>query len=287
MRKFHTKQYEAFKKAKEDDALAHAYLFTGPSGVGKYEFAREIAFWIQGVDSDQKHPDITETPVPLPIKVAKELKRQLKTSAYSGEYKIVIIDRAENMHVDAANSLLKMIEEPPGKTIFLFVSSHPELMLDTIRSRCHEVKFFFVSDSEIEKNFNTEKIKDMRPHWTGRPANVKRLLQDDDYYRKIGEYRADCSKFLTGELKDRFRIGEKYAKMNKDSDKSFSAVRQDQGDIIRVWIEYVKELNSSDIKEKDKEKIIRYLLELYKNVVSTNANFQFLFNSFAINTKIK
>lgn len=272
MNNFHPKQAKLFEKMKEDGALAHAFLFTGPEGVGKLSFARQIAMDLQGVENAEDHPDVVEAPVPLPIKEAKDLKKRLHTAPYSGKYKIVIIDQAEAMHADAANSLLKMIEEPKGNTIFFLISSYPQSLLDTILSRCYEVKFSLVPDDIIEKNINVDKIKHLRVHWQGRPRFAESLLNDMEYYRKIEEYKKDCDAFVKGSLKERFNITEKYAKIKKGL--------YQHNEMIRVWIEHIREQDISN-----KEELVKYLLELYKNITTTNANFYYLINSFAINTK--
>ena len=264
---FHPKQLDLFKKMKADNNLSHAFLFTGPKGVGKLDFARYIAYFLQDIEKQNSHPDIIETSVPLPIKEAKELKKRLVITPYSGKYKIVIINEAENMHTDAANSLLKMIEEPSGDTIFILISAYSQKLLDTMRSRCMEVKFNFVPDEVMSKKLNTEKIKDIAPHWRGRPAIAQKLIEDEVYNKKIRDYIKDYSKFMEGSLAERFNISEKYGKI-KD--------RGELTEILRVWMEEARESGQ-------KEKLLKSLLEIYKNTTNTNANFQYAFNNLSVN----
>ena len=105
--KFHSAQWSFLDDMRKSDQLAHAFLFTGPPGVGKKDFSLEFAKLLQKTQNDN-HPDIIITSVPLPIKEAKELKGKLSKSPFSGDYKIVIIESPEEMQGDALNSLLKM-----------------------------------------------------------------------------------------------------------------------------------------------------------------------------------
>ena len=78
-----------------------------------------------------------------------EIIRKLSLKTYESEYKIMIIWLPERMHPTAANKLLKMIEEPPGKTLFILVSEEPDHILPTIMSRCQMVHFTGISREAI------------------------------------------------------------------------------------------------------------------------------------------
>lgn len=142
--------------------LPHALLLSGPEGNGKYQLAKSFAKFLLCNDSSGKntycnqcqschwfnnntHPDLNET---LPtgkaniIKVdqIRELCQQLALTSHSGGYQIALIYPAENMNLNAANSLLKSLEEPNGNTLYILVSHEPGLLPATIRSRCQTVK---------------------------------------------------------------------------------------------------------------------------------------------------
>lgn len=80
---------------------------------------------------------------------ANELVRKMGLKAFEGGYKTVLIWLPERLHEAAANTLLKLIEEPPDKTVFLFVSKEPEKIIATIRSRTQQVALPAVPDAEI------------------------------------------------------------------------------------------------------------------------------------------
>ena len=92
------------------------------------------------------------------INSVRNIKQEASLSSINNEWKIFLIFQAEKLCVpspEAAHALLKILEEPPEKTIFIMVSSHPEAILDTIHSRCQDIFFPAISSSVIE-----EKLKE-------------------------------------------------------------------------------------------------------------------------------
>lgn len=147
--------------------VAHAYLFSGPQGVGKkliaFDFIKAI-FCADGsacgaclsckkLDSGN-HPDLhIVEPDGQFIKVdqIRALQKELGYRPYEAPRKACIIDGAERFNPSSGNSLLKTLEEPPGKAIIILLTSSPESVLPTIRSRCQQLLFSGVSEDEIEK----------------------------------------------------------------------------------------------------------------------------------------
>lgn len=87
---------------------------------------------------------------------SQEIIRKLNLKTFEGEYKILIIWMAEKMNTVASNKLLKMIEEPPSKTLFVLVSESEEDILTTIRSRTQLIKLNRITDSEMIKSLQKE-----------------------------------------------------------------------------------------------------------------------------------
>ena len=87
----------------------------------------------------------------MSVRDAASLLRKLNMKSYEGEYKIAIIWMAEKMRVDTANKLLKLLEEPPEKTVFLLIAEDQEELLATIKSRTVLVKIPSIGINEIEK----------------------------------------------------------------------------------------------------------------------------------------
>jgi len=98
--------------------------------------------WFNELSAENKQPII-------PVEEANDILRKLSFTSFEGSYKIMIIWQPEKMNVEAANKLLKILEEPPEKTIFVLVSDHPEQLLSTIVSRVQQIQFYNCSEKEI------------------------------------------------------------------------------------------------------------------------------------------
>ncbi len=97
----------------------------------------------------------------IPVAEATEIVRKLNLKSFESDFKIMIIWLPEKMNAETANKLLKMIEEPPAKTLFLLISEEDDKLLPTILSRCQPVRIPSVPGEDIsrflEKQFNIEK----------------------------------------------------------------------------------------------------------------------------------
>ena len=101
----------------------------------------------------------------IPVDEADEIVKTLALNSYEGGYKIMIIWQPETMTTSAANKLLKILEEPPQKTLFLLVTEREDLLLQTITSRCQLVKIPRLAQNSIKeylietKNIGREKAQ--------------------------------------------------------------------------------------------------------------------------------
>ncbi|MEH6811009.1 MAG: DNA polymerase III subunit delta' [Motiliproteus sp.] len=136
--------------------LPHAMLLSGPQGIGKEHFARVCAYYILCQNPKQEacgsckscllnqqgtHPDLVtifpdEPGKPIKIDQIRDLNRFITSTPQQGGYRVVIISPAEEMNINAANAVLKGLEEPGDKTLFLMVSHASGRLMATIRSRC-------------------------------------------------------------------------------------------------------------------------------------------------------
>ena len=157
----HHTQYEHLKTALENDKLHHAYLFAGPRGIGKAGFAREMACEFLGQSSagdtaqllaSGAHPDFMRLEIeadPKTGKMRNEITRTqveqlldfLTKHVVLAQRKVVLIDAIDDLNINAANNLLKWLEEPRAKTCLLLISHRPAHLLPTIRSRCATLRF--------------------------------------------------------------------------------------------------------------------------------------------------
>jgi DNA polymerase-3 subunit delta' len=152
------------------DRLAHAYLFQGPGGVGKQLFARKLAAAVNcsgnnglescGVCSSCKkmvagsHPDFfLVSPEKGAIKIAqvRELIKKISFAPYEAETRVVLVEDVHTMRQEAANSLLKTLEEPPENNILILTADSAGNVLQTILSRCQTIPFYSLTTEETVK----------------------------------------------------------------------------------------------------------------------------------------
>lgn len=160
----------AFLDALQRGRLHHAWLLTGPEGVGKATFAYRAARRLLGAAEDQtegllgakaddaitrqvsaqSHPDLLVLQRDLgdgkarryiTVEEARKLPEFFSTTPASAPFRVAIIDAADDLNINAANAVLKTLEEPPARGVLFLVSHAPGGLLATIRSRCRRLAF--------------------------------------------------------------------------------------------------------------------------------------------------
>ena len=154
-------QWEKMRSRIERGNLPHALLLTGRRGIGKRRFAQQLAELLLCTAQQpmpcgeckgcrliaaQTHPDLKVVTPPeekrvISVDQIRELTHYLSLTALCGGYQVVLITPADLMNVNAANSLLKTLEEPPANTLLLLISDRPAALPATIRSRCQVINF--------------------------------------------------------------------------------------------------------------------------------------------------
>ena len=137
----------------ENKNFSHSYIFNGIKGIGKYTFAKDFAKCIL---EDSMMQDCYELgPDGKSIKVAqiRELQNVINIKPTFSKKSVYIIDDADLMTIEAQNSLLKTLEEPPEYAVIILIVHNERSILSTVKSRCVNIKFNKLSDKDIKKYF--------------------------------------------------------------------------------------------------------------------------------------
>ncbi len=159
---------------------SHAYLFVGPAGVGRFDAARAFAQLLNCEQPDGgdacgqcrscrhiaagQHPDVRvvdvergllldpedKTKTAIGIEQVRALRHEVNFAPLEGRYKVYVLAGADRMQAEAANSLLKVLEEPPPQVVIILIAETTVPMLPTVVSRCQLVRFSLVPGPAIE-----------------------------------------------------------------------------------------------------------------------------------------
>lgn len=142
--------------ALKQNKIAHAYLLTGPRGVGKTSVARILAHEINNIPykDESYHPDIIEIDAASNNGVddIRYLRDQVQTAPFSAAKRIYIIDEVHMLSKQAFNALLKTLEEPPEHVVFILATTDPHKLPPTIISRTQQFVFHYISQEDIRKH---------------------------------------------------------------------------------------------------------------------------------------
>jgi DNA polymerase-3 subunit delta' len=157
------------KRAVAEGRIGQGLIMAGQQGVGKRQFALALAQAVNCLrpkDGDAcgecvnclkvaagEHVDVeTISPDGQFIKIGqmREMSEKAQYRPYDGRRRVYIIDEADRLNPQAANSILKVLEEPPDTTLLVLVTSKPYALLETIRSRCQMLSFAPLTDLELE-----------------------------------------------------------------------------------------------------------------------------------------
>ncbi len=294
---------DLFKKLKRED-LNHAYLFSGKKGVGKFTFVKNLVKSLQCQNRETLNPCdscasckqiennchvntiILENPEKISIKQIREIQKKINLKSKDDQLKFCIIDNAEQLTIEAANSLLKTLEEPPTNSIFILITQTQENLPSTIISRCQKIKFKPVPKKEMEekitetfpeKEINSEMIN----HADGAPGKLITLLTNQEIKDDRQQQNDLLNNFINSSIAQRFQIN------NQLSKKSWHEIK----DILELWLSIINsKLRNQDISKTDKGNLLittKALLEI-KRKTHYNLNKRVTLDQLAIITpKIK
>jgi len=241
------------------NAIAHAYLLVGPRHVGKGTLAFNLA---QALNCDGpelpcgqcrscqrilegKHADVTpiglDSRTEIGIDDIRGLQRLANLPPYEGKCKVFIIDDAEYLSTEAANSLLKILEEPPPRVVWLLLAAEEEHLLPTIISRCQRLELKPVPSERIQEvlvdsyNVDADKARLLTQLCHGRLGWALSALTDDGILEQRSQRIARLVSLLPASLGQRFAYAQELASQ-------FSQNRRAGAEIIETWLDWWRDL---------------------------------------------
>jgi DNA polymerase-3 subunit gamma/tau len=149
----------ALTRALKKGTISHAYLFTGPRGVGKTSIARILAHEINGLpyEDDRNHLDIIEIDAASNRRIdeIRDLRDKVHIAPSVAKYKVYIIDEVHMLTKEAFNALLKTLEEPPAHVVFILATTEAHKLPETIISRTQRFAFKPVELPQVAEHLRT------------------------------------------------------------------------------------------------------------------------------------
>lgn len=254
----HQKQLDLLTEDLESDNLAHAYLLSGPSDLGKFTVAKHFAKAIQtfqldeerafqvaalidrGIHSDTIYFQPAEGDKSIKIEDVRKLMLNLQMTGDSWK-RILVIQDIDRMTMEASNAMLKMLEEPPPKVLYVFTTSNPKAILETILSRVRQVDFHLMSPADLEHALRLRyrleedtKIKRVAELSLGRIAKAIKLMDVNEHLEAYEQICSDIQAFLK----------------NRDIAAGFAFISQIHSDsvLIQIFLETASIVLRNDLR---------------------------------------
>ena len=223
---------ETLASAIKNDRVAHAYIFSGARGVGKTTAARILAKAMNCAKGPTPEPcgecdsckeitagsslDVMEIDAASNrgIDQIRELREMVRYAPAASRSKVVILDEAHMLTGEASNALLKTLEEPPDRVIFVMATTQPEDLADTIRSRSQHFHFRALTFAEIAGRLEEIAKKEDLKMEPGAMAVIARMAEGSlrDALSLLEQARAYCGDNILDSARLKRTIALEYAK---------------------------------------------------------------------------
>lgn len=223
---------QTLQNALSQGSFSHAYLFTGPRGIGKTSIARILAHEVNGLpyDEDSTHLDIIEIDAASNRRIdeIRELRDKVHIAPTSAKYKVYIIDEVHMLTKEAFNALLKTLEEPPEHVIFILATTESHKLPETIISRTQRFTF-----KPVDKDTAVAHLRSI--------AEKEKLTIEDDALELIAQHGG-------GSFRDSISLLDQVR--GKDSDVTLTDVQAMLGIAPKETVEtLIATLRSGDAKD--------------------------------------
>jgi DNA polymerase-3 subunit delta' len=249
---------DMLKKHVAKGTTRHAYLFCGPPGLGRRTLALRFAQALNcqnpvdaGIPCGQcrdckqiasmQHADLTVLQADseggvLKVDQIRDTRRIMNLKPYQSKYRVAIFLRFQEANDNAANALLKTLEEAPSYAVLILTADNPEQLLPTIVSRCEVLRLRPLPIEEVRKDLESRGVESDRARLIahisgGRPGYARRLIESDSLLEKREERLNDLLTLLPASRVEKFKYADQLSK-EKDS------MRQ----TILFWLSYWRDV---------------------------------------------
>ena len=284
------KKINILRQIIKSNNIPHAMIFSGPEMIGKKKiaiefikniFCEELCGECYFCKSIEYNPDINIiSPVEgnIEIEEIRKAKERLSLKPYYNKIKALIIDDSHLMKSDAQNAFLKMLEEPKGNTLIIFITPFREMLLKTIRSRAQEIKFSLVGNEEIEKYLislgaSSKKAKEISLISSGQIGKAINFFEDKskmDFFNKSIE---DIIFLSRSNISQRFQYAEK---LKDDKVKII--------EILDIWERFLR--REILLKVFNYKSSVNYSLQKTKELIDELEKIKYIIESSNINKRI-
>ena len=241
----------------------HAYLITGPDGVGRETLALAFAKAINCQNppaegefcgkclacrqiDEQRYPDlmvlrVMEGSKDLKIDQIREMQQTLALAPYQSRYRMVLIPDFQNATIGASNALLKSLEEPPSRALLILTADAKESLLETIASRCEVVRLRPTSIETLEYYLQEEKkiaparAKRLAHLAGGRVGTALSFDQNQDLLDAYDDALTDLADLLNARLRQRLQYVERLQQRKGASREQFAF-------LIATWLTFWRDV---------------------------------------------
>lgn len=252
----------------EAGSVSHAYLFVASAHSGKMTLALDLAAALNcegeeppcgQCDSCQKvyllkHADIqvigigdddgsgeAKSRMEISIDQIRQVQHSANLPPFEGKYKVFIIDGAESLSMEAANALLKTLEEPEGSVVFILLTTDSGLLPETVVSRCQTVEFAPVPDGEVEavlkqsRGVEPDKARMLAKLARGRLGWALSAVQDESILGQRAEWLDEIQEVIAADSERKFAYSSQLSSR-------FSQDRELVYGRLELWLDWWRDL---------------------------------------------
>jgi len=293
--------------------IRHAYLITGPQGVGRRTLALRLAQAINCSQPPQtgipcgicrscrlienmQHPDLSIVQAEkvggnLKVDQIRELHHALSLTPYENQYRVALLLRFEEANPSAANALLKTLEEPPSQVVMILTAQDSESLLPTIASRCEMIRLRPLSLAALTEGLQTQfgvptdEAQNLTHISGGRPGYALWLYQNPKILDQRRVWLDDLQKMLADNRVARFAYAENLAKDKTDLENIIQVWTSFWRDVMLVIAGSTTPLTNLDLKSEIQTLASKLDLSTAKEMVNLLERSQTLLNR-NVNTRL-